>query len=186
MNLCRFFYPNLKFANHLHTPAALAIAFKKKIPAIVLIRQPSEAVPSNAYRKKHMQKADISDHLLDVLIDDYICYYEYVLRHASFLSLVMFAELKVDPLNVLQKEVSHHSKRCALRYPISDESLRYFNGAMKAREKKKPVGASSLPDDRSRDEKVAYSELVMSRPMFAQAADLYERMVALKEPRVSE
>jgi len=182
--LIRFFYPRLSFAHHLHTPAALAIALKKRIPTVVLVREPSDAIASNAHRKQHMQKRAVNGRLLDQLIDDYIGYYRFVLSHSSSLSMVNFMDLKNDPLSVLRSQISCYGMETP-RYPINEIALKAFQSTLEEREKTKPLGATSLPDGLSVVEKIAYRELVMSRPMYLEAFALYERLFADRTARTS-
>lgn len=177
-SLLNNFCPRLRFSHHLHVPAALKIALKSSVPSVVLIRAPADAIASNIYRKRHVNDIHMSNRLVRMLIDDYISYYCQALEQADSIMFAIFTELKSDPLRVLSSALNC-AKYDDVAVVPNDDSLASFRESFTERERQKAAGATSLPDFDSREEKLRYAELVASQASFADAAELYERILTI-------
>jgi len=177
-SLIRHFFPEFKFTSHLHVPAAIDVALKKSIPPVLLIRKPADAIASNIYRKRHVEKTHVDERLARMLIDDYISYYRFALGRADFVLFLIFTELKSDPLRAL-KSVLNCARCNDVAVIPNDDSLASFRESFTKRERQKATGSTSLPDSDSGEEKLRYSELVASQSSFADAAELYERILTI-------
>lgn len=100
-NLLKYINPKLKFSSHLHTIASIKIAFLKKIPVYVIIRNPLESVSSWSV----MRSNSLSDqNTVDYCLKEYISYYQFLNKNRHHLQILIFDGIitnKSDFLNLL-------------------------------------------------------------------------------------
>lgn len=84
----------LTIAHHLHIPSQLTYAIKWNIPAILLIREPSEAIPSLILRE------GVS---IPTAMDWYNSFHTELIPHKESLIVWRFEEVVNHPLNILQQ-----------------------------------------------------------------------------------
>jgi len=89
----------LKVASHSHNILNVKFYLKKKIPTIILIRKPEEAIASYKIREPSLD--------LLYLFDEYRNFYEPLLKHRKLLSVISFDKLiseKFNPVLYLNKQ----------------------------------------------------------------------------------
>jgi len=96
---------NLESVHHLHSVGAIKIALIKKIPCYILVRNPLDAIASN-YMKHYSSKKEglprqIDTEILNEKLEDYIRYYDYVLKNMNKLNIIEFQDLINNPLKII-------------------------------------------------------------------------------------
>ena len=91
-NLTAALFPDLKVATHIHAISSLKLALKHEVATIVLIRDPSEAVPSAVIKRggNGERTATVS------ALREYIWYYRYVEKNMQSLRVLDFRKLVAD------------------------------------------------------------------------------------------
>lgn len=98
----QMFNENTKVAHHLHVPAQLNGAVKFAIPALILIRKPEEAIKSLLIRAPK--------YTLDVAINEYINFYNIVLKNKQYLLICDFKEIVNHFDSVIKKLNNKYNK----------------------------------------------------------------------------
>lgn len=112
--------PNLNIAHHLHLPVQIIIGVKRKIPVVVLIRDPKDAILSLLLRNSRIT--------LDNAIKSYVSFYKIALRFRSDIILAEFNDVIID-FNIIIKQIN-------LKYNIN---LAGFENSIKNKEKYKSI-----------------------------------------------
>ena len=112
--------PNLNIAHHLHLPVQIIIGVKRKIPVVVLIRDPKDAILSLLIRNSSIT--------LDDAIKSYISFYKIALRFRSDIIVAEFNDVIID-FNIIIKQIN-------LKYNIN---LAGFANSVKNKEKYKSI-----------------------------------------------
>ena len=92
--------PDLDFASHLHTVAALKIATSLKLPVYIVIRDPYNSIASLYYTK---HKSGHEKRELTYIIGSYCHYYRYLLQNRHHLNFILFPEWLEDKASTIQK-----------------------------------------------------------------------------------
>jgi hypothetical protein len=93
-NLFKVLRPRITYAHHTHTIANLRRAEQHDVPALVLFRDPEDAVPSFASRfRLNTVEAGLR----------YIDYYSYVLKNLNRVLLVSFEEMTQDTTTAVDR-----------------------------------------------------------------------------------
>jgi hypothetical protein len=98
-------FPELNFASHLHTVAALKISLRLHIPSFIIVRAPEEAVCSNLYRKVTIKEYMPDKRLIGDMFMNYIMYYEMVIKNMEldYLHIITFASCVKKEIEVIQR-----------------------------------------------------------------------------------
>ena len=83
----------ISIAHHLHVPALALRGVKKKIPVVVILRKPEEAIASLVIREKHIQ--------IKQAIKAYIDFYEPLLRYKNEILFIDFHRAVEDFSSVI-------------------------------------------------------------------------------------
>ena len=113
-------HPNLNIAHHLHLPVQIIIGVKRKIPVVVLIRDPKDAILSLLLRNSSI--------ILDDAIKSYVSFYKIALRFRDDIIEADFNDVIVD-FNIIIKKIN-------LKYNIN---LPAFDNSVKNKEKCKSI-----------------------------------------------
>lgn len=104
-SLLRYFFPEKRAVHHLHKLAPVKMALRKKVPAIILVRDPAECISSN-YLKHYATQKDlpplVNKDLLELMLEDYFFYYRYIRRNQYRIHVVPFVQLTEDPARVIR------------------------------------------------------------------------------------
>ena len=90
-------HPNLNIAHHLHLPVQIIIGVKRKIPVVVLIRDPKDAILSLLLRNSSI--------ILDDAIKSYVSFYKIALRFRDDIIVADFNDVIVD-FNIIIKKIN--------------------------------------------------------------------------------
>lgn len=105
--LLRFSDPDLRIAHHCHSVANLAIALSYGVPAVCLIREPTDAIASRLARFG----GDVQSAVVE-----YIDFYRFAVRHRDRLTIVTFDEVTREPMTFLTRI----ERACGRRFAIAD------------------------------------------------------------------
>jgi hypothetical protein len=89
-------YPQASIVTHLHSIAILKASVRNSIPAIALIRDPEQAIPSSIAKRIYGQGMSLSD-ALRIEVDAYVSYYSYVSRNTNLLCVLRMEDVVRDP-----------------------------------------------------------------------------------------
>jgi len=172
-NLVKASYPQLRVVHHTHSIATLKWALLFRIPIIVLLREPLEAISSSVIQ---------SGKSVGYLVKEYIYYYRYVKIFKAKLTLVSFPTLTNTPERFLEliprltgiKPVEINRARIER---VSEHIFQHLSELAKDK-----LGAPSfrdvaIPDPRKDREKSRVREFVKSAPSFMQADKLYKELL---------
>jgi len=91
----KFVNPNVKIAHHLHLPFQIIQAVKLNIPAIVLIREPKDAIISRMIRNPYLSNKSY--------IIEYIKFYKALLKHKDKIVVARFADIINNFPTIIEK-----------------------------------------------------------------------------------
>lgn len=167
------FYPNVSYAHHLHTVAALKIALNINVKTIILIRHPLDSVASLSIMKSYYQKGDIEDEdFLNEMLKSYIKYYDYVLKNDESIVILPFKKIKnLESLrDFFQNIFSQKVKK------ISKEELNEFDLEIKKHQKKKPKERTSTPNKKREEIKNYIKGKILKLEEYKTALSLFKQL----------
>lgn len=170
-----FIFPNVKGASHLHTVAALKIALKLKLPAIVVVRNPFDAIASNLYRKS-TNEGSLTNSLIGEVVNDYINYYNYVDKNRKNILIVHFSDFFKDS-TFQTLEIIKFLKVEELDGNSIQSKFEDFELKMKSRESKKRNEVSSLPNQKRMEFKDKLKNKILSNPQYFVAQKVYKKLI---------
>lgn len=97
--------PDVKTGHHTHCIANIKIAFKKKVPVYILIRNPIEALSSFILRMIWIKKRGSFIKYSYYGITDYKYFYKFVLDNLDKVEIICFNEIIKNPKQILEKIV---------------------------------------------------------------------------------
>jgi hypothetical protein len=181
--LMKSLYPETKSCSHLHTIAGLKIAQTKGVPAIVIIRQPEDAIASNLFTKTNGKEQDLENKMLTEVIEDWIVFYSYVLKslnsknnHKSKqrLHIIFFDKFLSDKYNEMNK-ISLFLNNDDLNLEIFKDVSENFDETMKLKENNKGIASSSLPSEKRKKFKMDRMEKIKNHPKFQITKNIYNQ-----------
>ncbi len=110
--ILHYLRPDLKIAHHTHSLANIRMALFYKIPVVVLIRDPIQAVASTVIR---FGKGNSSD-VVNKQLQDYYVWYQFILNHLDRICVVPFSLLVAD----LEKTLAYLSRETGVDFPCPD------------------------------------------------------------------
>jgi len=146
-------------AHHTHIPAQIIKAVKLQIPTMVLIRDPMDAVSSRAIFSPFIP--------IDVALQDYINYYQVVLRNIDNIELALFEEVINNYGSVIKR----------INFKFNTEFNLYENNS----ENKKRVFERIERNNRMWSGKEKISENTVARPSVERKQKKVEVMDELKK-----
>lgn len=167
------FYPNINYAHHLHTIAALKIALKKDVEPIILIRNPLDSVASLSIMKSYYQKGNLEDEdFLNEILNAYIRYYYYVLKNKESIEILPFNKIKnTESLKYFfQKIFSKEVKT------ISTKELNEFDLNIRKHQRKKPNERTSTPNIEREKIKNSIKEKILKLEEYKTALSLFKKL----------
>ncbi len=117
-----------------------------------------------------MHGANANERLLDQLVEDYVQYYRPVVHLGKGETVVDFARLRSDTAGVFTSALPP-ACRDRLTAPSDDHALAQYKARVREHQKNVVLGAASLPDARSADERAALSERILTRPRHASSTE---------------
>ena len=90
-------HPNMNIAHHLHLPVQIILGVKRKIPVVVLIREPKEAILSLLLRDPSID--------LDSAIRNYVSFYKIAIKFRDDIIVANFKDVIVD-FNIIIAEIN--------------------------------------------------------------------------------
>jgi len=157
----------LNIAHHCHSVANIKIALKYRIPVIVIIRHPEDAISSAISR---------FDHDMMTMILEYIEFYTFVKNHSQSVVLVPFDELTGET----EKSIKRISKYTGLKLEYDDfntlheeivESIETWT-----RIHSRPIRLA-LPNEQKEKRKKIIKESLKKHIYFDEALDLYKETI---------
>lgn len=103
VNLIRKLNPNLSISSHCHSVANIKLAIKYKIPAVVLIRHPSDAIASRIVRTNYPET---------MAILEYIDFYRIILSFIKNITVISFDEL----INNSEKSIKKITESTGIKF----------------------------------------------------------------------
>lgn len=163
--------PGLKIGRHLHIPQQLVRSVRFKVPIIVLIRQPLEAVSSLAIGLPNVEVEE----LLGMYVDFYRCALEYKEEcvFSSFDTTTQNFSLAVEQLN------DKHLSKFVHASINEEESNTIFEGL---REHSKRIGWESMtsaPDQLRDPLKSEFKEGIILNQRYAECVAIYNEVIPL-------
>ena len=172
-NLVNRFYPEIRVVHHSHSIATLRIACAFKLPIIVLIRDPIEAVGSSVVRSGKSPR---------YLVSSYIWFYTYVSRIKGKLTLVSFETVTGNPSVLLrvvseltgakEKEIEKHELQLAI-----EEAFQSLPDLEESKGRSDYYRAVAVPNAKKEAEKKKVKDLVRSDKRISEALDLYNDLL---------
>ncbi|MEX0967263.1 MAG: hypothetical protein WD077_08490 [Bacteroidia bacterium] len=176
--LIRSIWPQLHVVHHLHAVAPIKIALKRKLPVFILFRDPLNAISS--YYLKHFAlrgraPADdaLDQTLLQMLISDYIQYYQYVNDNRNRVNLFTFGMITKSPAEVMKNINSKLPERAMLNDATIEAKVNEL--------KDKPFGAkdklgASFPTVEKEIKKKKVIVFLQNHPDFQKCQSLYQNL----------
>ena len=167
-------FQDKKGTSHLHAVAGLKLAMNAGIKHLFIIyRHPLDAVVSLVFGKFSFLKMDMDDELLITNmmkseLEEWISYYTYIHNHQKDIQLISFEEVSVDNELFLSKLEQVFAQKINNKH----ELIQTYEESMRALEKRKEVSFSALPNQRRKDFKAKYSELLKAMPNYPKAVEL--------------
>lgn len=156
---------DLDIAHHCHAPASIKIAVKRRVPTLILFRDPEDAIPSVVSRFR--------PNLYEALIA-YIRFYETVLTLQDAVMLVSFEEATQHTERML-RTIEHRTDISFASYTSFEEVDKAVKAHIRAwKEKSEDPSTTPLPTERREQEKRAVRSKMMQEPKYKQAADVYQ------------
>lgn len=100
-NMLQYLFPKINFSHHLHTIAAIKIAFKINLQVFIIVRNPIDSI-SSLYVMKCNDNYENND-LLNLLLDDYIDYYNFLVSKYKLINFINFDTCISNPIMFLKK-----------------------------------------------------------------------------------
>ena len=161
-------------SSHYHNIAALKSSISLKIPTVVLVREPAEAVASLV----QMDGVEAVPRLIRRRLKEWVDFYAFVKSNASEMHIYGFEPLIKDSLSfaiflrdltggeVVDAEVQICVERAESK--------------LKANESTKPISGSSLPVQERRLSKQSILDLIYNLPEYGEAAGLKTDLESLQ------
>lgn len=166
-----------RFAHHLHTIAAIKLAFAKGVKVYILVRQPKDAIASFAIMQNYYGKLETeAPGSLHHLLDEYLNYYKFALENDNKISFIDFNPDTIDKkafLNYFLKTYAGENwsfEKLGKTVAKFDENFTKGNAS-------KPAERSSMPN---KVRSAMKEELIVALKLqknFVQAEELYEKVV---------
>jgi hypothetical protein len=169
----KYLKPNINGTSHLHCIAPLKIAFKQKIPIVIVIRQPFDVIVSNIFRK-NSDINEVSEKLINEISKEYITYYEFVLANRKDLQIIKFSDFFNDEftsfIGILKYLDIHDFNKDDLKKKLDN-----FNLKMQEKESNKTNQLSSLPNNKRKEFKIEIKDRILNNKNFREAKDIYNK-----------
>ena len=157
-----------RVSTHIHAPASIRVALRARVPTLVLIRDPLDAVAS-AMVKRRASAAQTAT--ADEFLYYYWSYYSFVKARRNRLALVDYLTVTRQPVELL-RSVQRASPEIDLEpnlHAVVDE----VQALMEARNRIRPVEDRSIPDPEKERRKLDLRERIRARPWFERVLQLY-------------
>lgn len=179
-NLFEELHPGVEFSHHLHAIAATKIALSRKIPVVIIVRNPIECISSLLVMNQRDDQQR-NKMLMNKYVEEYITYHSTILKRRSELEVIIFEEVTKDPnlfLNAIYKVAKPSIE------PIDDEdrSLEKLNekATIGKRQKKMSnehaVRYSSLPNEERKKLKESVKEDLQELEGLQECINLYQAL----------
>lgn len=169
-------YGQLNGISHLHSKTGLKIAIRKKIPAIIIIRKPSDAVVSELFRKISNGSKVSEKMMINILLKKYIRYYSCIELNIDNILLITFEKF----INNQPEYIHALSIKLGLEF-IEIEELKKlvtkYEAYLKEKEKIKNDAVSSLPNKARKKFKNSRKKLVTDSKYYHQSVQLYSNLI---------
>ena len=106
---------DLKIAHHFHYPIQIINGVRRKIPVVVLIREPKDAIISTLIREPHIS--------IEIAVKRYISFYQIALKYKDYIVLVDF-ELVVSDFNQVIKLINKKFNLELNQFDSSQENIK--------------------------------------------------------------
>ena len=172
-------FSGLQFANHLHAVAPIRMALDAGVPAIVLMREPSESVasyvlhiqsPITQSSKKQRNEAE----LCELLLRQWRNYYRWVKRLEPQLKVVLSERAFSDPAGVAELVATETG--LDVERSVIESRWHEFHQSFKEKDKTKRQGSTSFPSEARDRQKLRVSELISMSSRLAECKRLYEEI----------
>lgn len=166
--MLQHFDPGLSISHHVHTVVTLKLARRHRVPSVVLIRNPSEAVSSNIVRMGEGKR--VKRYYVDNAIWDYVTYHEYLSEHRDEFSILDFKTVVTDPASLFRAAADLGVFPLPPDEAISDAYQRTL-GQLRADGRKPEM--RNLPNERKEQRKREVREFIEGAHGFERARRLY-------------
>ena len=180
VHLCRRLFPDITIASHLHKIAPIRFMLRKGVRVLITFRDPLESVSSNYLMYFSSRNGDmpdkISNRVLRLLLNDYIEYYSFVLKHRENLSLVSFRRLTSETQKVADQLAQ------VIRQPsISEPQLAAAVSSYKASSESKANPLISMVPTPEKDRlKEGIRDVMRSEALLEKAQHIYKELLKLQ------
>jgi len=171
-NLVTYFYPSLKVVHHTHSVATLKTSFLFKIPIVILLRNPVDAICSSLVRSRKNPR---------FLINNYIWFYSYVQKKIDKIKLVSFETVTGAP-HLLLKVIA---QSVGMRERIIDKNeisaveqviFRKLVAIEKSKGKSDYQKTVAIPSQIKEEEKKKIKSKVIRNKHISDAIDIYNKL----------
>ncbi len=164
--------PKTWVAHHTHTIANVASALRNRVPTLILLRHPLDAICSTLLYSASRD--------LDTEVLRYLTFYEYVLAHrrqvvvAEFYSLIANWNGAIERLNRrFGTKFEVHEEESVGREKANRYIRKWFENAPRSVQ----VAEIPLPSEERKELKDKMQEIVVRHPLYGQAVAIYEEML---------
>ncbi len=174
-NLVHRFFPDLRIVHHTHSVATLKAALLFKIPSIILIRDPIDAIVSDLIM---YQRPDVG-----YSVESYIVYYEFVKQHIEQFELLTFDAVTHHPAILLER-VAALAGVPPVDLSVIDmqQEVEAVFDTLKKHTQDVAKGETfrriPIPDEHRTEMKESLKKTLSESPRMPAAADLYRRLSA--------
>jgi hypothetical protein len=164
-------FPSLSLSTHIHTAASIKLAFRFKVPTMVLLRDPVSTCCSSLLRRR----AEPSAKAIESLLLDYIEYHEYVFENRAQLEILRFEDVVSSPEYIIRVVC----QRLNIDLSDADIAAKALAGQrlVEAKESDKAVEGSSLPNETRKQMKAGIESHVRDHPLCEPGLEVHARLL---------
>lgn len=170
--LLKYALPDLQGASHLHIIAGVKIALRRSLKTLIIIRNPKDAILSNAYTKIHRNRNPVQSEVNKVIegeINEWIDYYHFVLMKYDVVMPIIFERVINNESAFLNRLEVVFGKDIRDKEKV----IEHFKERMRLGESKKEIAYSSLPNKQRVEFKKKFAPQVEQNCRYAEALELY-------------
>lgn len=174
--LINYFFPSISWTHHLHAEVGIKMALSRKVPCLIIIRDPLDAVASFTFTKS--KNKVINKKVIDQCLWRYIDYYSFVSLRKSKMEIVGFDRVIKKPEGfILQLAIKLNLNLCFKQEEVL-KKINDYDSKMHDKENHKALEYSSLPTKARDDFKKMVKQTIKSHRNFSEALDLYHSLNA--------
>ena len=158
-------------AHHLHAEAQLLLAIKHNIPAIILIREPIDAISSLLIRD--------NSYTATVALQRYITFYSMIKSHCDYVVLADFSLVTTNFSEVIKQCNNKFSKNFSTNVTTKENQKAIFEQIKKINKVKEQGDSSmiALPNQERRQKNLKRQNKLSNDPLLGTATSIYKELL---------